>query len=321
MRNHPCIDRDSGLLNSRFPLPLDTPFDRQAALTAGVSDDQLGALLGHGLLRRVLQGVYAAAQAPDSIRARADALMLVLPPDTVVIERTAGWLHGMPVLQRGAHVIAPPLELGTTRDSRVRRTGIDGHRRLLRTEDVMEIHGIPVTTAVRTGCDLGRLLWRFDGLAALDATLRLGVDSERLLDEVNRFRGYRGVKQLRVLAVLADPRSESPGESALRLHWHDAGLPRPVPQCELAGDDGSIWFRLDLAAPDVHYATEYDGAQFHSSPTDRLHDESRRTWIREERFWVLDVFGADDVYRSRTIGDRLWAGFRQAREALARWTP
>ena len=47
--------------------------------------------------------------------------------------------------------------------------------------------------------------------------------------EIGRFRGFRGVVQLRCLAPLGDGRAESPGESALRLHWYDAGLPTPEP--------------------------------------------------------------------------------------------
>ncbi len=61
----------------------------------------------------------------------------------------------------------------------------------------MELGGLRVTTPVRTACDLGRLLWRFDALAALDGYLRIGVDRDEVLLEMPRFRGYRGVRQLR----------------------------------------------------------------------------------------------------------------------------
>lgn len=314
-------DPDSGLLGPAFPLPLDMPFDRRMAVAAGVADRHLRCLVEHGLLRRVLQGVYAAAQAPDSVASRAQALLLVITPGTVVTDRTAGWLHGTPVLKRGAHLVAPPLDVATSADTRMRRPGVDGRRRRLRRRDVTVLHGVPVTTPLRTACDLGRLLWRFDALAALDAFLRLGVDHEVLLLEATRFAGYRGVRQLRALGPVADGRSESPGESALRLHWLDAGLPPPGLQHEVEGDDGRTWFRLDLADPRVRYAAEYDGVQFHSSPGDRRYDGARRTWLRTERNWHLDVFTKQDVYESRTIVDRLRSGHRQARRSMALWTP
>jgi len=315
------IDPESGLLGPAFPLPLDAPFDRRTALRHGVRDDHLQGLISGQYVRRVLQGVYAAAQLADSIRTRAEALMLVLPPDTVVIERTAGWLHGMPVLQRGAFVAAPSLEVGTTRDSRVRRGSVDGHRRLLSSEDVTQVHGIPVTTPLRTGMDLGRQLWRFDAIAAIDAALRLGVDHDQMLAEIDRFRGWRGVRQLRWIAPLGDPRAESPGESALRLHWIDALLPRPVPQYEILGPDGRLWFRLDLAAPEVRYAAEYDGSAHHTSASDQAYDRRRRGWMRDEEGWTVDVFDKDDVYRSRTMEHRLRDGISRARGAIARWAP
>lgn len=309
-------------MGSGFPLPCDVPFDRGTARAAGLTDRHLHDLEAAGLLRRVLQGVYAAAQSPDSVRDRVRALHLVLPPDTVVTDRTAGWLHGIPILRRGAHLVAPPLDLATTTDTRVRRCGTDGHRRMLSKRDVMDLYGVPVTTPLRTACDLGRLLWRFDALAAVDGALRLGVRREQLMAETGRFQGFRGVRQLRMLVPLADGRAESPGESALRLHWHDAGLPRPELQHEILDDDGWPRFRLDVPAPDVRYAAEYDGVEFHSSRGDRDHDHARRQWIREERNWVIDVFDKDDVYgSSRAIIERLGEGFRRARAAVAVWSP
>jgi len=309
------------LLGSAFPLPLYVPFDRRMALAAGVPDRHLRRLVREGLIRRVMQGVYSATQAPDSITSRAQALRLVITPGTVVTDRTAGWLHGMPVLKRGAHLVAPPLDVATSADTRMRRGGVEGHRRRLTSRDLMMVDGVAVTTPLRTACDLGRLLWRYDALAALDAALRLGVDQEALLLETARFVGYRGVRQLRALGPVADSRSESPGESALRLHWLDAGLPPPDLQHRVEGDDGRIWFRLDVPDPLVRYAAEYDGVEFHSSPGDRRYDDARRSWLRTDRGWSVDVFTKEDVYHSRTIVERLRAGHRQARRSMTLWTP
>lgn len=288
----------------------------------GVRPDELSELVALGLLRRVFVDVYAAVQAPDSMRARAEALRLILPPNTVVTDRTAAWLHGIDILRRGAHLEAPELDTCTVTDTRMRRPGVDGRRRGLLRRDVTEISGLPVTTLLRTTCDLGRLLWRYDGLAAIDAALRVGLDRERLLAECDRFRGYRGIRQLRVLAPLGDPRAESPGESALRLHWYDAGLPSPDLQHSVHDDDGFVRFRLDVPAPDVRYAAEYDGMRYHSHPADRAHDAARRAWLRDARGWRIDVFTQDDVYRPGTkIVDALARGFHEQRRAMTRWTP
>lgn len=321
MRASEWID-DAQLLGSTFPLPLDAPFTAAMADDAGVSKNHLRTLVRDGLLRRVLVGVYAAAQAPDTVLFRARALGLVVPECAVITDRTAAWLHGVPVLERGAHLEAPPISVCETVDSRVRRAGVDGRRRQLRDSDVMSLHGLIVTTPMRTGLDLGRRLWRFDALAAIDGVLRVGVDHDRLLEQVERFRGHRGVRQLRWIAPLGDGRAESPGESALRLHWHDAGLPPPEPQFAIRDDDGREIYRLDVPAPEVRYAAEYDGEEFHSTEADRAHDLERRAWISRERHWTVAAFGKEDVYgRTTDITRQLRVGFTSARRSVSFWVP
>jgi hypothetical protein len=316
------LDPSGALLGDDFPLPLTEPFTRALADEAGISTAVLRALLKAGLIRPVLHGVHAAVQAPDSVRFRARALSLVVSEHAVVTDRAAAWLHGMPVLRRGAQLAAPPIEVCHVTDTRSRRPEVDGHRRGLLARDVVDLHDVQVTTALRTALDLGRLLWRFDGLASLDAALRVGVDHEQLLEEVDRFKGYRGVRTLRTLAPLADARAESPPESALRLHWLDAGLPAPDLQFWIYDDLGLPLYRLDVPAPEVRYAAEYDGEAFHSDPADVEHDSERREWIRDNRCWVVDVFTKHDVYRPGTlIGDRLVAGFARARRSVTLWTP
>jgi hypothetical protein len=316
------LSSDGALLGADFPMRLDDPFTREQAIDGGVSPRQLQTLVAERLLRRVLRGVYAAAQAPDSVLFRARALALVVPDCAVVTDRTAAWLHDVPILERGAHLEAPPISVCERVDSRVRRCDVDGRRRQMIDRDVMELHGVQVTTPLRTGLDLGRRLWRFDALAAIDGVLHIGVDHDEFLSESLRFRGHRGMRQLRALAPLGDGRAESPGESALRLHWLDAGLPPPEPQFGIVDDWGHEIYRLDVPLPSALYAAEYDGEEFHSSAADVRQDEERREWMRHERGWTIDVFRKDSVYgRNTDIGARLRAGLRRAREARTIWTP
>jgi hypothetical protein len=313
---------ESQLLGPRFPLPLDAPFTAATAREAGISRNHLAALERQGLVRRVLHGVYAASQAPDSVLFRATALHLVIPEHAVVTDRTAAWLHGVSILERGSHIEPPPISVCETVDSRVRRPSIDGRRRQLLERDVMEVRGLRVTTPLRTGLDLGRRLWRFDALAAIDGVLALGVDHDELLSEVERFRGHRGVRQLRWIAPLGDRRSESPGESALRLHWYDACLPRPEPQYGILDDRGREIYRLDVPHPEVRFAAEYDGEEHHSTDEDVQHDEKRRDWIRENRHWRIEAFRKEDVYgRNTSICDRLRAEFLSAKKSVSFWVP
>lgn len=312
---------DLVVLDERFPLPLDAPFTSEQAAAAGISRWFIRLLLDRALIRPVLRGTYVAAQARDTVDLRAAAVRLVVPDTAVVTDRTAAWLHGVDILPRSALREAPPLCVFGSTGSRLRRPEVTSGVRTLSAHDVTIIRGVQVTTALRTALDLGRSLWRFDALAALDGFLRLGLPHDELLGSIERFRGERGVIQLRCLAPLADPRSESAGESALRLHWLDTGLPRPELQWWVHDDNGVPIFRLDLALPELRYAAEYDGERFHGEDR-REHDARRRGWLDTERGWVIGVFDKGDVYgRTGDPGTRLIAGVRCARRRSGLWVP
>jgi len=270
------------------------------------------------MVRRVGQGVYAAAQAPDTIEFRAAALRLVVAPSAVLTDRTAAWLHGIDLLPRSAASVMPPISVFDRPGYRARRPGVVSGERMLSGRDVMVVDGLVVTTPLRTACDLGRLLYRFDALAALDQFLRIGVNHEELLLEIRRFKGYRGVIQLRALAPLADGRSESVAESWLRLFWYEASLPAPELQWWEHDDLGTPIYRLDLALPEARYGAEYDGEVFHTEPADQENDEDRRSWLDRERSWHIEVFVKADVFGFRADPKpRLQQGLVVARRRLA----
>jgi len=239
------------LLGNDCPLPLDAPFTLAVATTLGVSRRTLRTLVSQGLVRRVGQGVYAVAQAPNTIEFRAAALSLVVSPSAVVTDQCAAWLHGIDLLPRSQRSLMPPIQVFLAPGNRSRRPEVTSGERMLARKDITDVHGLSVTTPLRTACDLGRSLWRYDALAALDQFLRLGVGHDELLEEITRFKGYRGVIQLRYLGPIADPRAESVAESALRLHWYDAGLPPPEPQWWVFNDVGVGVYRLDIALPEA----------------------------------------------------------------------
>lgn len=316
------LSDDGTLLGTSFPLPLDKPFTPRRARASGVTQYTFEKLVRSGLLRRVVRGVYAAAQAPDDMLVRAGALALVVPPTAVVTDRTAAWLHGVDILPRYAVREPPPIDIVHVDDTRVRRPEVDGRRRGLVPSDITVVHGVRVTTGLRTALDLGRLLWRFDALAAIDGFLRIGVPQPLLIAEIGRFKGYRGVIQLRTLAPLGDPKSESPGESALRLHWYDAGLPRPELQWWIYSDTGVPTYRLDITLPELRYGAEYDGEEFHTSKEDEEYDASRRGWIRDNQAWIIDPFTKVEVYgRDVSPVHQLQASYAEARRAVSLWTP
>ena len=280
-------------------LPLGEPFTAAQALERGVTRTQLYRLSEQGVLRRVFRGVYVDSAADDDLLMRARALSLVVPPTAVVTDECAAWARGVDLVARGEQVIPPPVSIVQPLDrTRVRKPGADGGRRLLFPRDAETLHGVRVTTALRTALDLARTRSRARGIAALDALLRTKeFGHEDMLREIQRFKGFRGVVRLRSLAPLADPRAESPAESVMRLLWLDAGLPAPSLQVPVCDDDGWQVYRLDLGLPEIRYAAEYDGVAWHSSPAQRARDRRRRAWLRDERGWVVDVLTTDHVFR------------------------
>ncbi|WP_374458182.1 hypothetical protein [Nocardioides sp.] len=256
--------------------------------------------------------MFVAAQVDDSLRLRVAALKLVVPDHAIVVDRTAAWIHEVDALPRSAIHRMPSLDVVSSLASRVRRPGIDSGIRNFTAADLMVLDGLRVTTPLRTACDLGRLLWRFDALAAIDGFLRAGLDHAELLAEIDRYKGFRGVVQLRTLAPLGDRKAESPPESALRLHWYDADIGTPETQIWVYDDAGRPKYRIDVGDPEVHYGGEYFGAEFHGEDAEE-HDEARIAWLERERVWKIDVFTNDDVYgRELEAADRLRRGFLMA---------
>ncbi len=285
-------------LPDSWPLDPLLPFTLGQAAAAGIARARLRTLVERGAVRRLLASVYVAARVPDSLTLRVRALSLVVPADAVVTDESAGWLHGAEMVLAPSRVGAvPPVTVfQTTPGSRLRNSLCASGERRLTPRDVTTIGSLRVTTPLRTACDLGRLRHADQSIAGLDQLLRLGAFLQlELIDELPRYKGFRGIIQLRHLAPLADGRAESPPESVLRMRWRVAGLPSPEPQHEVTGPRGQSWW-LDLATPEYRFAAEYDGEKFHSRDEDRAHDRRRRAWLEEHEGWAFTVVRRNNVY-------------------------
>ena len=214
-------------LDDDFPLALDAPFTVSMARSAGVPRRWLKRLVDEGLLRHPIKGCYIAAQAPDDTRTRAECLKLVAPADAVIVDRHAGWLQGANMLLLpNEHLEAMPVTmyLPAASGRRLRASLADSGERTFQDEDITQMHGLRVTTPLRTALDLGRQRWPEAAISALDALHRLGTFSvEELVAEVPRFAGMRWVTTLRRVAAHTDGRSMSGGESVVRWRWLASG--------------------------------------------------------------------------------------------------
>jgi hypothetical protein len=312
------------LLGADSPVPVDRPFTRREAIAEGVSTRTINRLCREGLLVSPLRGVLHAAGLPDGLELRVACAKLVVPSDSVVTDRTAGWLHGAPmVLAPGDHLEVPAIDLFRPPGNRLRRGAVRSGERTLRHDEIVSLDGLRVTTKLRTTCDLGMQLPRRQAFAGMCAMMKVADftrdDIRRQAD--TRFKGYRWVTQLRGLAPLARADFDSPGECSLALSWRDEGnLPPFVPQFEVQGPRGRCF--LDLAVPDLLYAAEYDGARWHGD-AQSAHDNERRDHLRREGGCIIDVFRDEHVSGpSPLAGEMVRAGIVRARQRLGglSWT-
>lgn len=282
---------------------------------------RLSRLVGDGYLRRPFKGVYVTAQTEDTKQLRGRILCKVAPPGTVITDWTATW-YWTGVDRPNSHVEAPVLDAFKFRGHDRLRNGLvrSGERWLL-PSDVVPLDGnVRVTKPLRTAWDLGRFARRISAIGGMDALARTGAFTvEELVSDVERFRGQRGVVQLRGLAPLVDPRAESVGESAVRLRWRDCpGLPPPELQIPVHDAGGLVIYRLDLGVEELRLGVEYDGEEWHSSAEDRAHDSTRRTALEDLHGYRIDVFRREHVFGLREIvSGRLPAAVREARSQLA----
>jgi hypothetical protein len=317
---------DTIFLDATAPVPVDRPFTRSLAQAHGVTDRQLRAWVSSGLLINPMRGVFHAAQLHDGLDLRLSCLSLVVPPSAVVTGRTAGWLHGAPmILAPGDHRAVPRVSIHLAPGNRLRNPlSSSGERTFLRHE-VVELQGVLVTTRLRTTVDLGMALRREQAFAAMCAMSKVADfsrdDLQFEIRERGRFAGYRGVRQIRALEPRVDARYGSPAECVLGLSWQDEpGMPPVTLQHPVARPDGT--FYLDLAVPELKYAAEYNGARWHDEEHARP-DAARLAWLVERQGWIVDVFEADDLYGvGRDPGTRLRAGVERARRRFGSlaWT-
>ena len=169
-------------------------------------------------------------------------------PGVVVCDRSAAWLWGVDCFGYAEHELLPRLEVvSTDGQDRSRRGELLGGKRDLRDDEICEVHGVRVTTPLRTACDLACLRGRKEAQAFLDAFRREhGLTCADYARMLSRFAGRRGVKQARELAPSAVDDAESQAESWTRRMVIDAGFPAPETQVwVLVPGFGRV--RLDLA--------------------------------------------------------------------------
>ncbi|MEV1147441.1 DUF559 domain-containing protein [Micromonospora sp. NPDC049799] len=273
------------------------PFRGSAAVTEGLVT---WAMLRGSTWHKLLPDVYVHADGyrETDHRMWCDALALVLPSGGTIAGRSALYLWGTDLLGRNA-----PVSVLLPRSVRMRpHPRLSVVRSPLPEDDRTRFGGLPVTTPLRTAFDLGRQPPLAEAVVAVDALLRRRVVKlPALADYAVRRAGWPGMPQFRRVLALAEPLSESPMETRLRLLLLDAGLGPIVAQHDVLDARGRFVGRVDLAWPALRVAVEYDG-DHHRERAHFRQDVARLNALRAAG-WLVLRFTADDVLRhpARTI--------------------
>lgn len=309
----------------------------------GLTERNITSRVRSGELARLRQGAYlhgarwSAASPADRHLTAMIAAQQAATNRHVFSHRSAATLHGLPAWSawlarifgspvRGfadpkAVEVTHPMRHGSQSEFMIH------HRGALSAADIVTAIGFSCTSPERTVIDLARTEPFGIALACTDALLRhmfrLGrqLDTQswrswqaQLIDYTLRHRGHRGMSTVRVLAALADPRSDSPLESVSRLRFLQLGIPvelqTPVP----AEDNGTLY--LDFTFPGLNIFGECDGRAKYTdedllgdqTPTEvLLKEKDRHDWVTGSTKMRGVRWGASHVTSAAVFAKRLRA--------------
>lgn len=209
--------------------------------------------------------------------AKAIAVVRSMRGGDAVLSHTSAAAHlGLPLYRVSpvrVHVTGPRTS-GSVRasESVARHTGdISG--------DVVEMHGVRVTSLARTVADLVGRLPLTAAVALADAAMRqvawrggdatydpLAADAwrDQVLARASLQRGARASVQGRWVIAFADGRAQLPGESVSRLYLHQLGFAPPSLQVRVAHSTGH--YEVDFGLDDVDLWGEFDGVGKYTDP-------------------------------------------------------
>ena len=270
---------------------------------AGVSGRQLRP---GGSWLRLRQGAYAPRRAheeadlPGRAALGVAAERLVTGVDQVAVGEWAAALHGLPLLGRlpVRPTVAERKEVRPLHHGRSRRIGA-----------VVEERGVPVLAPALAAADVARRQGLAAGLVTADALLRRGP--EPLAAAARSFAGWPGARTARLVAQLADGRSESPLESLGRARFVEQGLP-PCDLQVVVGDAYGPIARVDHAWLAHRTVAEADGALKYTSPEALFAEKRREDRLREAGFEVVRYTWDEALRSPALVAARVRAAFARA---------
>jgi hypothetical protein len=261
--------------------------------SAAVRQGQLSPYQLRTRFRAIYPDVYLAESATPSLRTRSVAAWLWSDRRGVVAGLAAAALHGSAWIDDDA-----PIEL-IWRNQHA-PVGVITRNQRIEPDEVTRVATLPVTTLARTAFDLARQLPTGEGVARLDALMRvIPFRVEEVLLLAKRYPGARGLRRLRTALQLVDPGAASPKETWLRLLLIAAGLPAPDTLIPVNEGWRTVGV-LDMGWERCKVAVEYDGDHHRTDRRQYARDQWRIRRLEALGWIVIRVIAEDkpeDVVR------------------------
>jgi very-short-patch-repair endonuclease len=222
-----------------------------------------------GRLHPIHRGVYAVGHRVVGVVGHRWAAVLSCGEGAALSDGSAGDAWGL----RAARSLTMHVTVAS-RAGRARRDGIRVHRRILASDEVTTLDGLPITTPARTLLDLAAAGLRGRALeAALDrAERQCKVDWSEVRRLLDRHAGRAGVPGLEATLARYAPGTvdtQSRLEEIVLELCDDHGIPRPQTNVVV---EGAV---RDFFWPDARLVVEADGYGYHRSPSAFNDDRER----------------------------------------------
>lgn len=195
-----------------------------------------------------------------------------------------------------------------------REAGVRQHCGVLREGDLVERHGLSLTSPTRAALEYTTLAGVEAGLVQVNYLLHSGqTDPGQLAEMQSRLDLWPNTLNTDLVLRLADGRIESVLESRFFYMCFRYSIPMPVPQYVVEDRDGRLAARLDFAWPRLRKWAELDGLVKYEKllrAGERasdvvLREKRRESMVSEITGWSCMRFDNDDVNWAQHTAERL----------------
>ncbi|MGW6175418.1 hypothetical protein ACWF5H_18185 [Arthrobacter sp. NPDC055138] len=261
----------------------------------GLEERQIAAAVRGRILRRLRRSVYISEEYWQTHEPW-DQHVLLIKAHHAASNRDLVYSHASAARLWGLHVWNAPEDIHVIqRGRRGEKPGssdVVRHTHSLPEQDVEILAGgIRLTSRERTVLDCARTLPFELAVVIADSALQRGASLEKMHEMADGAPRSRFITRVRQVLAAVDGRSESAGETRLRLKLRAWNFPQPVLQDEIRTAEGT--YRADFTWPGLKLIVEFDGDSKYREvqPTDQviLNERKRETRLMEEGWTIVRV--------------------------------